>query len=117
MLLLLFVVVVVLDYDPCFEDPCQYNGDCVTMPGDSYFCDCFPGFEGSNCQCKRAVGIHIGTGEHKKGRGGGATACRARRAATAMGSVRLSAKERRGRRAGAVKASASPAVCGNRLLG
>jgi hypothetical protein len=35
--------------DPCLSSPCGENGDCLA-DGDSYTCDCYPGWTGNTCE-------------------------------------------------------------------
>ena len=41
--------------DPCESNPCQNRGEC-SKSSNSYYCDCFSGYYGTNCQNRIASG-------------------------------------------------------------
>lgn len=44
-----FVNLEITDINECFPDPCENNGTCTDLVNE-YHCDCFPGFNGTNCE-------------------------------------------------------------------
>ena len=46
----------------CNADSCNRRGNCRNIPGSGYKCDCFNGYEGTDCQVKvynRVIDIAI----------------------------------------------------------